>query len=141
MQKAKEAVQNCTLDASLPASEAIAAMAACLEKRVNATLEVTKEEIDFQSNVRKDMGKKLASYDCGNTLLNTSKPVRNSTWDFYDAKEKNQERNERFTMSKSCLKLISAPLFSLKTFSLRKCAKQSLPRPNPWHPRRDEVSC
>jgi hypothetical protein len=81
---AKEAINSCTPDESLPPLERLDAYAACLSRQVNATLEAKQEEIEFEKSVRTRMADKMVEYACTDPKSETTKSTRNTTWTFRD---------------------------------------------------------
>jgi hypothetical protein len=53
-----------------------------MERQIDATISKTRQEIQFQASIRKDMGASLVSYICNDAKANTSKAVLNHTWTF-----------------------------------------------------------
>lgn len=92
---AQEAIDQCSIDTTLPPLERIDAYSACLVRQVNATLEAKKEEIHFEKSVRHRMGERMARYACGggdtSQALNTTEALRNITWTYRDEKSAEPE--------------------------------------------------
>lgn len=82
MKKSKESLHGCDMDLKLPAIQAVEKLAACLHKKINATISDQQQEIDFQANLRKDMGEKLALYVCQDDSLSTSQSIANKSWTY-----------------------------------------------------------
>ena len=82
MKKSKESLHGCDMDLKLPAIQAVEKLAACLHKKINATISDQQQEIDFQANLRKDMGEKLALYACQDDSLSTSQSIANKSWTY-----------------------------------------------------------
>jgi hypothetical protein len=51
----------------------------CLQRKINATLDVSKQEIEFQAGVRKSMGRKLVDYACNDEDFPASVSQKNKT--------------------------------------------------------------
>ena len=82
--KAKEAIQGCQVDETLPSRDQIDALSECLMRKINATIDEQQEEISFQANVRKEMGEKLVLYACQDDKMNTTAAIANKTWTSVD---------------------------------------------------------
>lgn len=82
MDKARQALASCERDASLSPEEQINQLASCMEKQVQAELNQTKDEIEFQATLRKDMGKSLVQYACDDPKARTTTSYRNESWTF-----------------------------------------------------------
>ena len=94
MNKAKEAIDACQRDTTLPIEEQIVQLAACMEKEVQKALNQTKNEIDFQATLRKDMGQSLVQYTCDDPKAATTESYRNESWVFRNPSTKQQETHE-----------------------------------------------
>lgn len=81
---AQQAIGNCDKDrgsdASLSPLERLDKYAACLAQSINVTLQAKQDDIDYERNIRTDLGQRMGSYACGDVNLTTSSPVRNATW-------------------------------------------------------------
>jgi len=82
MDKARRALAGCERDTSLSTEEQIAQLTACMEKEVQTALNQTKNEIEFQATLRKDMGKSLVQYTCDDPKAPTTESYRNESWTF-----------------------------------------------------------
>mmetsp|Transcript_14836 Transcript_14836/g.28105 ORF Transcript_14836/g.28105 Transcript_14836/m.28105 type:complete len:448 (+) Transcript_14836:212-1555(+) len=94
MDKARKALASCERDTSLSTEEQIAQLAACMEKQVQSTLNQTKDEIEFQASLRKDMGKSLVQYTCDDPKAPTTESYRNESWTFTNPTTRQREKHE-----------------------------------------------
>jgi hypothetical protein len=88
--QAKEALQGCTLDASVSSTSSaeakLEALSSCLLRQAELEMNKTEEEISFQSGIRKDIAERLKLYACDPDELNprhnetTTLSVHNATW-------------------------------------------------------------
>jgi len=91
-ERAQKALGECkTLDTStLTPQQQIDAIAECLQRSLEKELDATDEEIEFQANVRKQMGEQLKHYTCQDVPLapdvTTTKAVQNTTWANHDVR-------------------------------------------------------
>lgn len=80
MDKAKKVSEECPMpESSAGGMPDLDSWAECLQKQINATLDVSREEIQFQASVRKSMGRKLANYACGDEKFPTTISSYNQT--------------------------------------------------------------
>lgn len=80
MDKAKKVSQECPMPEAAPGvMPDLDQWAECLQKKINATLDVSREEIEFQASVRKSMGRRLANYACVDEEFATTKSTYNET--------------------------------------------------------------
>ena len=80
LEKAKKVSEECPM----PTSEGndipdLDAWAECLQQKINQTLDESKQEIEFQASVRKNMGKKLVDYACDDEDFSASVGTYNKT--------------------------------------------------------------
>ena len=94
MKKAREALDACQRDASLPANEQIAQLAACMQTQVKKTLQKTTDEIAFQATLRQDMGAYLVDYTCDDPKATTTESYRNESWAFINPATRVQQEHE-----------------------------------------------
>jgi hypothetical protein len=81
MEKAKKVSEECPMPQTssgdgLPDLEE---WATCLQQRINDTLHGSKEEIEFQADVRKNMGQRLVNFACSDEEFPQSKSTYNQT--------------------------------------------------------------
>lgn len=80
MEKAKKVSEECPMpeavEGEMPDLEK---WAECLQSQINATLDVSREEIEFQAGVRKNLGRKLVNYACTDEDFPTSSSTYNQT--------------------------------------------------------------
>ena len=81
MEKAKKVSQECPMPQPSEAGEMadLDKWAECLQQQINATLDASREEIEFQAGVRKDMGRKLVNYACNDEEFPASTSTYNQT--------------------------------------------------------------
>eukprot|EP00527_Entomoneis_sp_CCMP2396_P008753 CAMPEP_0198141108 /NCGR_PEP_ID=MMETSP1443-20131203/4181_1 /TAXON_ID=186043 /ORGANISM="Entomoneis sp., Strain CCMP2396" /LENGTH=451 /DNA_ID=CAMNT_0043803753 /DNA_START=109 /DNA_END=1464 /DNA_ORIENTATION=+ len=88
LKKAKETLQGCSsLDkenASMEAAQRIEALVQCMDGRVKKVISETEEQIDYEANVRKNMGVYLTKYACLDENAEISASVSNYTWSYFD---------------------------------------------------------
>lgn len=78
--KAKKVSQSCPMpEAAGGQLPDLDAWAECLQRGINETLDVSREEIEFQAGVRKSMGRKLSQYACVDESFPTSTSTYNQT--------------------------------------------------------------
>jgi len=80
MEKAKQVSQECPMpeatDSGMPDLEK---WSQCLQQKINATLDISREEIEFQAGIRKGLGNKLLNYACGDEEFPASISTYNQT--------------------------------------------------------------
>lgn len=108
MKKAKEVSQQCPMPEAPKAGEApdMDAWAECLQQQINATLDVSREEIDFQAGVRKDMGRKLVDYACSDEEFPASISSFNDTLNLGLGSQRNPKMKYVFQSEDSKVVLI-----------------------------------
>ncbi|CAB9520221.1 prolyl 4-hydroxylase [Seminavis robusta] len=81
MEKAKKVSKECRMPEPTASGELpdLEEWAECLQKGINATLDVSREEIAFQAGVRKNMGRKLVDYACSDEEFPTTSSTYNQT--------------------------------------------------------------
>ncbi len=94
--KAKEALEECQQsvqkDTSLTDLEKIDRLADCMEKQLAMSMQETADEIQFQSQLRKQMGRSWSQYACRDTMnTTTTNSIVNSTWTFQPARGQKQK--------------------------------------------------
>jgi hypothetical protein len=103
---AKKALNACQVvdDASSDSSsssnsgtpeEKLAVMTECMERQIDTTISETRQEIQFQASIRKDMGAALVSYVCNDVKANTSKAVLNHTWTFTNPSDPTGKKEQK----------------------------------------------
>ncbi|GAX15789.1 hypothetical protein FisN_3Lh232 [Fistulifera solaris] len=94
--KAKEALEECQQsvqnDTSLSDTEKIDRLADCMEQQLALSMQETADEIQFQSQLRKQMGRSWSTYACRDTMnTTTTTSIVNSTWTFQPARGQKQK--------------------------------------------------
>jgi len=84
-EQAKHALQNCKAGAldefNGENSEAtMTSLLSCLDKSIEGAVEEKNNEIEFQQNLRINMGSKLASYSCIDPNVTMTESIQNKTW-------------------------------------------------------------
>lgn len=84
-EQAKNALQDCKADAldefNSDNSEAtMTSLLACLDKSIEDAVEEKKNEIEFQQDLRINMGSKLAEYSCIDPNATMTESIQNKTW-------------------------------------------------------------
>lgn len=102
---------------NLTPEQQIDSIAKCLQRGIEKELNATDEEIEFQANVRKQMGEQLKHYTCQDVPLapdvKTTAAVQNTTWANHDVRvlfesEFSSVRLvERFLSDAECQSLLS----------------------------------
>ena len=113
MRKAKEALDECQRDPSLPVEEQITHLTSCMEKQLHKALNKTNEEIEFQKSLRTDMGKSLVQYTCDDPKAPTTESFRNESWTFVNPTTKQKEEHQvqiLFETEKTAVKYVPGML-------------------------------
>ncbi len=94
--KAKEALDECQQsvqdDTSLSDKAKIDRLADCMEEQLAISMQETADEIQFQSQLRKQMGRSWSQYACRDTMnTTTTTSIVNSTWTFQPVRGQKQK--------------------------------------------------
>ena len=92
----RDAVNMCANEVNMKAqssssAEAIDMMSECVLNKLTPRIQVLRDEISFQAEIRSDISLKLENYTCADINLPTTESLENVTWTYGDVKRNIQK--------------------------------------------------
>lgn len=108
LEKAKKVAEECPMPQVTGSGELpnMDEWAQCLQQQIDTTLDTSREEIEFQAGVRKDMGRKLVNYACNDEEFPASTSTFNQTLNLGLGRQRNPEMRYLFQSETSKVVLI-----------------------------------